>query len=195
MIVIGLTGSIGMGKSTTTGFFLEAGVPVHDSDAAVHNLYSGSGAALVEAAFPGVLQNGIVDRSLLSSRVLNDPRALKTLESIVHPFIGKARQEFLTAAQAEGKMLVVLDIPLMFEIGMGVEVDIIVVVTAPENVQRARVLARPGMTNEKFEKILARQIQDATKRRHAHFLIDTSKGLDAARRRTIEVLRCVAYMN
>ena len=181
MIVIGLTGSIGMGKSTTARFFREAGVPVHDSDDAVHRLYAGKAAPLIEAAFPGTVKDGIVDRAVLGSRILGDAAALKTVERIVHPLVRADADAFLAGHRAAGSKLVVLDIPLLFETGGEGRVDRIVVVSAPACVQRERVLARPGMSVEKFEAILAKQVPDAEKRRRADFIVESGEGLDAAR--------------
>ncbi|MER8723644.1 dephospho-CoA kinase [Mesorhizobium sp. M1027] len=181
MIVLGLTGSIGMGKSTTAKMFAEAGVPVHDSDEAVHRLYAGKAAPLVEAALPGTTRSGAVDRAALAERVLGDAPALKRLEAIIHPLVRAEADAFLAENRAAGAPLAVLDIPLLFETGGGNRVDKVVVVTAPPEVQRARVLARPGMNEEKLASILARQVPDAEKRRRADFVIDTSQGFDAAR--------------
>ncbi|MER8365068.1 dephospho-CoA kinase [Mesorhizobium sp. M0306] len=181
MIVLGLTGSIGMGKSTTAKMFAEAGVPVHDSDEAVHRLYAGKAAPLVEAAFPGTTRSGAVDRAALAERVLGDAAALKRLEAIIHPLVRADADAFLAENRAAGAPLAVLDIPLLFETGGRNRVDKVVVVTAPPEVQRARVLARPGMSEEKFASILARQVPDAEKRRRADFVIDTGQGFDAAR--------------
>lgn len=181
MIVLGLTGSIGMGKSTTAKMFAEAGVPVHDSDEAVHRLYAGKAAPLVEAAFPGTTRSGAVDRAALAARVLGDAPALKRLEAIIHPLVRADADAFLAENRAAGAPLAVLDIPLLFETGGGNRVDRVVVVTAPPEVQRARVLARPGMNEEKLASILARQVPDAEKRRRADFVIDTGQGFDAAR--------------
>ncbi|MER8976834.1 MULTISPECIES: dephospho-CoA kinase [unclassified Mesorhizobium] len=181
MIVLGLTGSIGMGKSTTAKMFAEAGVPVHDSDEAVHRLYAGQAAPMVEAAFPGTTRSGAVDRTKLAERVLGDAAALKRLEAIIHPLVRADADAFLAENRAAGAPLVVLDIPLLFETGGRDRVDKVVVVTAPPEVQRARVLARPGMNEEKFASILARQVADAEKRRRADFVIDTGQGFDAAR--------------
>lgn len=188
MIVLGLTGSIGMGKSTTASMFRDAGVPVLDSDAVVHELYSGAAAPLIEAAFPGTVTAGIVDRGRLSKAVLGDPAALNKLEAIVHPLVAGAREKFLDHHRASGARLVVLDIPLLFETGGADLVDKIVVVTADPEIQRARVLERPGMTEEKFKAILARQTPDAEKRSRADFLIDTGSGMDAARRAVLEIV-------
>ncbi len=181
MIVLGLTGSIGMGKSTTAKMFVEAGVPVHDSDETVHRLYAGKAAPLVEAAFPGTTVSGVVDRTKLGARVLGDAAALKTLETIVHPLVRADADAFLDRHRAAGAPLVVLDIPLLFETGGRNRVDKVVVVTAPAEIQRARVLARPGMSEEKLAAILAKQVPDAEKRRQADFVIDTGEGMDAAR--------------
>ncbi|TSJ64208.1 dephospho-CoA kinase [Starkeya sp. 3C] len=178
---LGLTGSIGMGKSTTAGIFREFGVPVHDADAAVHALYGAEGVVPVEAAFPGVTVAGRIDRALLGARVLDDDTAMKRLESIVHPLVRAREAAFLTQAAAMGEPVAVLDIPLLFESGAQGRVDAVVVVTAPESVQRARVLARPGMTEEKFAAILSRQLPDSEKRRRADYVIDTGHGLDHAR--------------
>ncbi len=195
MIRLGLTGSIGMGKSTTAGFFRAAGVPVHDADATVHALYRGAAVAPVEAAFPGTTSPEGVDRAALAARVLGDAEALKRLEAIVHPLVHDAERAFLAKAAAEARRVVVLDIPLLFETGGEVRVDAVVTVTAPPEVQRARVLARPGMSEEKFAQILARQIPDADKRRRSHFLVDTARGLEPARRQVDGVLRAVAATN
>ena len=181
MIVLGLTGSIGMGKSTTAKMFADAGVPVHDSDETVHRLYSGKAAPLVEAAFPGTVVAGKVDRTELALRVLGNAAALKTLETIVHPLVRADADAFLTKHREAGAPLVVLDIPLLFETGGRNRVDKVVVVTAPADIQRARVLARPGMSEEKLAAILAKQVPDAEKRRQADFVIDTGEGMDAAR--------------
>lgn len=191
MIVLGLTGSIGMGKSATAKMFAEAGVPVHDSDEAVHRLYAGKAAPLIEAAFPGTVVDGGVDRARLGARVLGDTAALKTLEAIIHPLVRADADAFLARHRAAGAALAVLDIPLLFETGGRERVDKVAVVSAPAEMQRERVLARPGMTAEKFEAILARQVPDAEKRRQADFVIDTSRGFDAAR---AEVKRIVTVL-
>ena len=181
MIVLGLTGSIGMGKSATTKMFAEAGVPVHDSDEAVHRLYAGKAAPLIEAAFPGVTVAGVVDRTKLGGKVLGDPAALKRLEAIVHPLVRADADAFLARHRAAGAPLAVLDIPLLFETGGRDRVDKVVVVSAAPEVQRERVLARPGMSEDKLAAILARQVPDAEKTRLADFVIDTGRGFDAAR--------------
>jgi dephospho-CoA kinase len=194
MFILGLTGSLGMGKSTTAQFFADAGVPVHDADAVVHRLYEGEAAEAIEAAFPGTTVAGKVDRTRLGARVLGDPVALRRLEAIVHPMVHEAEQRLLAQAEAAGKKVAVLDIPLLFETGGDQRVDAIVVVTAPPDVQRARVMERPGMTVEKFEAILAKQMPDAEKRRRADFIVDTSQGLDAARAQVRAILEAVATM-
>jgi len=194
MFVLGLTGSLGMGKSATAHFFAEAGVPVHDADATVHRLYEGEAVAAIEAAFPGVTAGGKVDRNKLAARVLNDPAALKRLEDIVHPLVHEAERRLLAEAEARGAPVVVLDIPLLFETGGDRRVDAVVVVSAPPEVQRARVLERPGMTIEKFESILAKQMPDAEKRRRADFVVDTSQGFEAARTQVRAILDAVATM-
>lgn len=181
MIVLGLTGSIGMGKSTAAKMFREAGVPVHDSDEAVHRLYAGKAAPLIEAAFPGVTRDGTVDRALLSQRVLGDAAALKTLEGIIHPLVRADADSFLAQHREAGTPLSVLDIPLLFETGGRGRIDKVVVVSAPAKQQRERVLARPGMTEEKFESILAKQVPDAEKRRLADYVVDTGSGFEVTR--------------
>jgi dephospho-CoA kinase len=181
MIVLGLTGSIGMGKSATAKMFAEAGVPVHDSDEAVHRLYAGKAAPLIEAAFPGVTVAGVVDRTKLGGKVLGDPAALKRLEAIVHPLVRADADAFLERHRAAGAPLAVLDIPLLFETGGRDRVDKVVVVSAAPEIQRERVLARPGMSEDKLAAILARQVPDAEKKRLTDFVIDTSRGFDAAR--------------
>ncbi|WP_311030719.1 dephospho-CoA kinase [Mesorhizobium koreense] len=181
MIVLGLTGSIGMGKSTAARMFMEAGVPVHDSDEVVHRLYSGKAAPLIEHRFPGTASNGVVDREKLAKRVLGDPEALKELEAIVHPLVREDEKSFLREQRGKGATLVVLDIPLLFEVGAEGRVDKVVVVSAPAGMQRERVLARPGMTEAKFEAILKKQVPDAEKRRRADYVIDSGRGMEPAR--------------
>ncbi len=192
MIVLGLTGSIGMGKSTTARMFAEAGIPVHDSDEAVHRLYSGIAAPLVEATFPGTVVDGVVDRAELGRRVIGDREAIARLEKIIHPLVRADADAFLERHRAAGAAIAVLDIPLLFETNGRGRVDKVVVVTAPAEVQRERVLARPGMTVEKFDAILAKQVPDAEKRRQADFVIDTSEGLDTARRQVDAVIHSLA---
>ncbi len=181
MVILGLTGSIGMGKTTTAEMFRQLGVPVFDSDAVVHRLYETSAVADVEAAFPGVAEAGKVDRTRLSARVLNDPAALRRLESIVHPRVAEARAIFLRQAEAAGAKVAVIDVPLLFETGGTDGVDAVIVVSAPESVQKSRVLARPGMTEARFAAILQRQMPDAEKRARATYVIETGQGLEAAR--------------
>jgi dephospho-CoA kinase len=190
MIVVGLTGSIGMGKSTTAAMFAEAGAPVYDADAEVRALYAPGGAAVgpVETAFPGVARDGAIDRTLLGDRVLGDPGALARLNAIVWPLMGAARAAFFDRARQAGAPLVVLDIPLLLESGGENNVDVVVVVSAPPALQRARVLARPGMHEAKLDAIIAAQMPDADKRMRADFVIDTSAGLDHARAQVADVL-------
>ncbi|MFO1150176.1 MAG: dephospho-CoA kinase [Alsobacter sp.] len=191
-LVLGLTGSIGMGKSTTAGLFREAGVPVHDADATVHALYAGPAAPLIEAAFPGTTGPAGVDRAALGAKVLGDDAAMSRLEAIVHPLVREAEERFLAHARAEGRPVVVLDIPLLFETGGEARCDAVVVVSAPASVQKARVLARPGMTPERFEAILAKQMPDSQKRARADAVIDTGQGIDHARRQVTALLRSLA---
>ena len=192
MFVLGLTGSIGMGKSATAAMFREEGIEVHDSDAAVHALYKGNAAALIEAAFPGTVREGVVDRGLLGARVLDDPAALARLETIVHPLVAESRHAFLAEAAKKDARLVVLDIPLLFETGLDREVDAVILVTAPETVQKERVGQRPGMTPERLAVILGRQMADKEKRARAHFIIDTGRGFPAARQQVRGILRALA---
>jgi dephospho-CoA kinase len=192
MLLIGLTGSIGMGKSTTAGMFRAEGVAVYDSDQIVHEIYRGAGAEEIERAFPGTVVDGEVDRNSLAARVLGDAQALQRLEAIVHPLVWEARAKFLAERQAKGDPFVVLDIPLLFEVGADKDVDAIVVVTAAEEAQRRRVLARPNMSEEKFAAILGKQTPDAEKRRRADFLVHTDQGLEAARAEVREILKVLA---
>ncbi len=194
MFILGLTGSLGMGKSTTARFFAEEGVPVHDADAVVHRLYEGQAVSAIEAAFPGTAAAGKVDRNKLAARVLGDAAALQRLEAIVHPLVHEAERRLLAEAAANGEQIAVLDIPLLFETGGDRRVDAVVVVSAPPEVQRTRVLERPGMTIEKLESILAKQMPDAEKRRRADFVVDTSQGFDAARAQVRAILDAVAKM-
>jgi dephospho-CoA kinase len=195
MIVLGLTGSIGMGKSTTAQLFAEAGVPVYDADAAVHRLYEGEAAPAIEAAFPGTTTDGKVDRNRLSARVVHDPAAMKRLEEIVHPMLGASRHRFLQDAEQSGAPVAVVDVPLLFETGGEKRVDAVVVVTTTPELQRERILARPNMTEEKLAAILARQMPDAEKRKRAHFVVDTSHGLDPVRARIRDILAEAAKMS
>jgi dephospho-CoA kinase len=192
--VLCLTGSLGMGKSVTAKLFADAGVPVHDSDAVVHALYEGEAVAAIERAFPGATAGGKVDRGKLAVMVINDRAALKRLEDIVHPLVAVSRDQFLAQAQARGAPIVVLDIPLLFEIGGEGSCDAVVVVSAPPEVQRARAFERPGMTEEKFAVLLAKQTPDEEKRRRADFIVDSSKGFDHARAQVRDILQAVAKM-
>jgi dephospho-CoA kinase len=194
MRIIGLTGSIGMGKSTTLQMFADEGVPVYDADAAVHAVYASTAVPLVEAAFPGTTADGKVDRQKLSQRVLGDPEALKKLEQIVHPLLGAHRQKFLEEAEKSDAPIVLMDVPLLFETGGEKRMDAVVVVTAPAELQRQRVLARDNMTAEKLDAILARQTPDAEKRKRADFVVDTSRGLDPVRADVKDILAKVAKM-
>lgn len=194
MFVLGLTGSVAMGKSTTARFFAEEGVPVHDSDSVVHRLYENEAVPLIEAAFPGTTANGKVDRVKLGSRVMGDLAALRQLEAIVHPLVWEAERRFLADAASNGAPVVLLDIPLLFETGGDQRVDAVVVATAPAEVQRARVLERPGMTEQRLQAMLARQLPDSEKRLRADFIVDTSRGFDDARAQVQEILRKVATM-
>ncbi|MDZ5451664.1 dephospho-CoA kinase [Labrys sp. ZIDIC5] len=178
--ILGLTGSIGMGKSATAAMFRARGVPVHDADATVHRLYAGPAVEAVEAAFPGVSVDGVIDRAKLGRQVFGNAEAMRTLETIVHPLVHAAEQDFLAAARARGANLAVLDIPLLYETGGERRCRAVAVVSAPARIQRERVMARPGMEEERFAVILARQVPDVEKRRRAHFIIDSSKGLDFA---------------
>ncbi len=193
MRVVGLTGSIGAGKTTTGAMFAARGVPVHDADAAVHRLYRGAAVAPLEAAFPGVVANGAVDRARLAELVVGDPGALARLEAIVHPLVRESEDAFLARNRVEGRRLVVLDIPLLFETDAQDRVDAIVVVTVEPEVQRARVLARPGMTEEKLNALLARQVPDREKRRGAHFIVDSGRGFEAAGREVDAILAALAF--
>ena len=192
MRIIGLTGSIGMGKTTAAGFFRAAGIPVHDADAAVHRLYQGPAAAAVEAAFPGTASSGVVDRDRLAKVVLGDSEALKTLEAIVHPLVREAEQAFLKTAAATGAPMAILEIPLLFETGGERRCDVVVVVTAQAETQRQRVLDRPGMSAGRLDALLARQMPDAEKRRRAHFLILTDYDRDFANRQVTAIIRALA---
>jgi dephospho-CoA kinase len=194
MRILGLTGSIGMGKSTTAKLFAEAGVPVYDADAAVHKIYEGEAAPAIEAAFPGTTVDGRVDRAKLSARVVHDPAAIKQLEQIVHPMLGASRKKFLDDAERSGAPVVVMDIPLLFETGGEKRVDAVVVVTTTPETQRERILARGTMTPEALDAILARQLPDAEKRNRADFVVDTSDGLDPVRAQIRDILAEVVKM-
>ena len=194
MFILGLTGSIGMGKSTTARFFAEAGVPLHDSDAAVHRLYEGEAVAPVEAEFPGVTLEGKIDRAKLAAKLVGDPAAIKRLEAIVHPLVRATTHCFIAGEAARGARVIVLDIPLLFETGGEKNVDAVVVVSSPPDVQRARVLGRPGMTAERLDALLARQMPDAEKRARAHFVVDSSHSFDSARDQVHGILRAIAAL-
>ena len=189
MIVIGLTGSVGMGKSATARMFAEAGVPVHDADATVHRLYESDAVAPIEAAFPGVVDGGRVDREQLARRVVGDKPALRQLEAIVHPMVRREEEQFLAKTRASGARFALLDIPLLFETKADERVDVVVVVSASYSQQRSRVLARPGMTEDKFANLLAKQLPDAEKRKRADFVVDTSQGFDSARAQARAILQ------
>lgn len=190
MKTLGLTGSIGMGKSATAKLFAEAGVPVFDSDACVHELYAEGGAAVepVGEAFPGVVIDGAINRERLSAQLRADPSGFERLEAIVHPLVSVARETFLSGAAEKGADLVLFDIPLLFETGGDAHVDAIIVVSAPDDVRRARVLERPGMTEEKLDAIIARQMPDAEKRARADHVIETSGGIEDARQQVTDLL-------
>ena len=194
MIVLGLTGSIGMGKSTTAKLFAEAGVPVYDADATVHRIYQGEAVPAIEAAFPGTTSDGKVDRAKLSAKVVHDPAAMQRLEQTVHPMLRSYHQKFLDDAEQAGAPVVVMDVPLLFETGGEKRVDAVVVVTTAPEVQRERILARGTMTAETLDAILARQTPDAEKRRRADFIVDTSHGLDPVRARIRDILAEVVKM-
>jgi dephospho-CoA kinase len=194
MIILGLTGSIGMGKSTTAQLFAEAGVPVYDADATVHRLYESEAAAAIEAAFPGTTVEGKVDRPRLSARVVHDPAAMKQLEAIVHPMLGESRKQFLEQAERSGAPVAVVDVPLLYETGGERRVDAVVVVTTTPEIQRQRILARENMTPEKLDAILARQMPDSEKRKRADFVVDTSHGLEPVRGRIRDILDQAAKM-
>jgi dephospho-CoA kinase len=188
MIIVGLTGSIGMGKSTTAKMFLDEGIPVNDSDAVVHALYRNEAVGPVSVAFPGTIRDGVVDRTELARQLSNSPEGFRRLEAIVHPLVRRKETEFLESQRASGSDIVLLDIPLLFETGGESRVDAVVVVTCDPQIQRQRVLERPGMTEEKFKLILDRQVPDQQKRDRADFIIDTGHGLDAARDRVRQIV-------
>lgn len=194
MIILGLTGSIGMGKSTTAKLFAEAGVPVYDADATVHLIYEGEAAPAIEAAFPGATVDGKVDRTKLSAQVLHDSAAIRRLEQIVHPMLGAYHQKFLRDVEQSGAPVAVVDVPLLFETGGEKRVDAVVVVTTSPDIQRQRILARDNMTAEKLDAILARQLPDAEKRKRADFVVDTSDGLEPVRARIRDILDEAAKM-
>jgi dephospho-CoA kinase len=192
--VLCLTGSLGMGKSRTASFFAEEGIPVHDADAAVHALYAGEAAPLIESAFPGTTSDGKVDRSKLAAQVVGDAAALARLETIVHPLVAKARDTFIAQAHARGAPVILLDVPLLFETGGERHCDVVVVVSAPPDIQRRRAFERPGMTEEKFAALVGKQVPDAEKRRRADFIVDSSQSFDHARAQVRDILRAIAKM-
>lgn len=192
MVILGLTGSIGMGKSTTSKLFAEAGAAVYDADAAVHALYAGKAVEPVGNAFPGTIKDGRVDREALGKVVLHDKTKMMFLESLIHPLVQEVETEFLEQAKTERRKVAVLDVPLLFEVGKQHSVDAVVVVSAPDDVQRKRVLERPGMTEAKFEAIYAKQLNDAEKRKRAHFIVDTGRGIEPARRAVEAIMRAVS---
>jgi len=194
MFILGLTGSLGMGKSATAKMFVEEGVPVHDADAVVHRLYDGEATPQIEAVFPGTTKDGKVNREKLGKRVLGDAAAIKRLEQIVHPLVGAASARFLAEAERKGAAVAVLDVPLLFETGGDSRCDAVVVVSAPADVQRTRAFERPGMSEGKLAAILAKQMPDEEKRARADFVVDTSKGFDAARAQVRDILKAVAMM-
>ena len=194
MLILGLTGSIGMGKTTTAKLFADAGVPVHDADATVHRLYEGEAVPLIEAEFPGTTKAGKVDREELARRVLGNHAALQKLEALVHPLVRAAERRFLAQAQQQGAAVAVLDIPLLYETGADARVDAVVVVSAPAEVQRLRAFERPGMTADKLQAILARQMPDAEKRARADFVVDSSQGIEAAREQVLNILQAAVRL-
>ncbi|KRD60684.1 dephospho-CoA kinase [Ensifer sp. ENS10] len=195
MIVLGLTGSIAMGKSTTAQMFRDFGVPVNDADEVVHQLYRGEAVAAVEAAFPGTTKDGEIDRAELSRQLMEAPGRLSELEAIVHPLVRKKEQEFLAKYAATAAPFVVLDIPLLFETEAEKRVDRVVVVTCSAELQRERALKRPGMTEEKLAMILARQVPDSEKRKRADYIIDTSDSFDVTRGQVKAVVDELAARN
>lgn len=194
MLVVGLTGSVAMGKSTVAAMFAEAGVPVFDADETVHRLYAGTAAPIIEAAFPGTTTDGVVDRDALRADVLGNAGAMARLEALVHPQVEAERNRFIDAHKKAGTPMVLLDIPLLFEVGADRDVDIVVVVTASSEIQMTRLLARPGMTAPRAEAMRARQTPDAEKRRRAHFVVDTGGAMDATRRQVADLRKALAGM-
>ena len=190
-VFLGLTGSIGMGKSTTANMFREFKIPVHDSDATVHELYTGEAVELVEQSFPGSTKDGVVDRTALGKQVVGDENKMKKLEALIHPLVRKKELAFRKHVISQGEPLAILDVPLLFETGGETRVDGVIVVTAPFDIQKERVLARPGMDEEKFESILNRQTPDEEKRKRADFIVDSSKGLEAAKKQVIAIIKAV----
>lgn len=195
MIIVGLTGSIGMGKSTTAQMFRDEGIPVNDADAVVHDLYRSEAVGPIEEAFPGTVANGQVDRQALSAALAKDPQGFKTLERIVHPLVRQREKAFLKAQEEAGAFMTVLDIPLLFETGGNERVDLVVVVSCDEDIQRERVLSRPGMTEEKFLMIKSRQTPDSEKTKRADFVIDTGQGLENARQAVKRIIAEIRARN
>ncbi len=194
MIVLGLTGSIAMGKSTTAKMFAGAGVAIHDADATVHSLYAGRAAPLIERAFPGSVLDGVVDRARLSARVLGKAAAMAELEGIIHPLVQEEETAFLERCRKAHVRVAMLDIPLLFETGADRRVRATVLVTAPARVQRQRALSRPGMTGQRLKAILDRQLPDIEKRHRAHFIVDTGRGMGSARRSVMAIVHALAFM-
>jgi dephospho-CoA kinase len=192
MLIIGLTGSIGMGKSTTAGFFREAGIPVHDADKVVHELYEGEAAILIDKAFPNIMREGKVNRDALFSHIVNNSTAVKQLEAIIHPLVKQHRIQFMAQAAKNAARAIILDVPLLFETDTHKDCDIIIVVNAPFLVQKQRVLARVGMTEARFQAILDKQMPDHQKRQRAHFIIETGRGLESTKKQVADILRCLA---
>ena len=191
MIILGLTGGVAMGKSTVAKLFRAHGIPVHNADEAVHRLYEGDAVAAVQAVFPQAISSGKVDRDKLRA-LLTSPEHWKKLESVIHPFVHQDREDFLAKARASGARLVVLDIPLLFETKLEAACDAVAVVSAPAHVQKARALARPGMSEEKFNSILARQMPDVEKRARAHYIIETGGSLQATGRQVDAIIKLYA---
>lgn len=194
MLVLGLTGSLGMGKSTCAAMFAEKGVAIFDADATVHTLYRGDAVPLVEAAFPGTMADGVIDRNLLAKKVVGDSAAIARLEKIVHPLVRDAENAFRAKAKEAGTEIILLDIPLLFENHIDDRVDVVILVSTTPEIQKERVLGRPGMSEERFTALLAKQMPDQEKRRRAHFIIDTSGELKDTRRQVDDVFRAVAGM-
>jgi dephospho-CoA kinase len=188
MLLLGLTGSIGTGKSTTAKMFAALGIPVNDADRVVHDLYTGEATPLIEETFPGTTTNGVVDRNLLARKLIENPEGYRQLEAIVHPMVRKKEAEFVAAQREVGAPAVLLDIPLLFETGAEARVDKVIVVTCSPETQAERVLGRPGMTEEKYKSILARQVPDAEKRKRADFIVDSDHGLEAAQKQVRSIL-------
>lgn len=194
MLVLGLTGSLGMGKSTCAALFAEKGVAIFDADATVHGLYRGAAALHVEAAFPGTMVDGVIDRGELGKRVIGNPSAIARLEAIVHPMVREAENSFRANAAKNGCRTILLDIPLLLERGGEDRFDVVIVVSTTAEIQKARALSRPGMSEERFSAILAKQMPDKEKRRRAHFIIDTGGEIADTNRQVGDVMRSLAGM-